>query len=617
LIVAEHHIDDIWGTDWTGARASGYGVSGIPHVRFDGKYAEIGSGDCLVSAEAYRSWIEQRLAETGGVSPVRIEGHCAISGSTLTISAVFHLLDPVALNNPRAILLVLADSLVHEGTTYDHITRIGREYPVVLEHPGSVAWVSTQMLFSPDRDIADFDFIALLQAGGGDQEIYQTARLRVATDFACRFDPAVASAVEGNATVELEGSVSNIGTMPEALTFSLDDEWGWPATFRVQGDAGFHHDPVTRVLAPGQGLDLAVRVTTDGARRIGTGCFVVRSATSGRSQPTPLRVFNGSPAILVVDADGGHQDEALVLSALEESGYLSQCWDADGAHDGMTPGFDDMHGFDVVVWHHGWQTIDLEPPQVAALIEYIATGGGLVLSSQDGLDYLPPGTFTHDYLGLGGWNNDTGASRAIGTPGDPVGDGIDAPLSYAYPQFNRADDLIPNEFGTVVLSSDDSRRIAVRADNGSTRAVVLAFCLNAMDPALPDPSNPKALLARSIEWVRQASGQGIAADRAVPVGAAVTGILPNPFLPGAGGGGAVTIRLRVPPSGASGPAQLDLFDLNGRRVRRLLDRRVSPGFWEQTWDGRDAEGRWLEAGVYQVRFTTSNGRCDARLVLLR
>jgi hypothetical protein len=197
-----------------------------------------------------------------------------------------------------------------------------------------------------------------------------------------------------------------------------------------------------------------------------------------------------------------------------------------------------------------------------------------------------------------------------------VGDGIDAALTYTYPYLNHADDLIPNAFGTVALTSEAAARIAVRADNGSTRTVVLAFCLNAMDPDQPDPSNPKTLLARSIEWLLEASGQGVRPEPPQLAVSGVTAISPNPAIPAPGGPG-LRIRLRISAAAAGNRVTLDVFDVNGRRVRGLFEGCPFAGPHALAWDGRDADGRSVAAGVYQLRLTTAEGRCDARAVLLR
>jgi len=83
---------------------------------------------------------------------------------------------------------------------------------------------------------------------------------------------------------------------------------------------------------------------------------------------------------------------------------------------------------------------------------------------------------------------------------------------------------------------------------------------------------------------------------------------PNPVLEG------TTIRFR---SSATGTARVDVFDAAGRSVR-AWDVETSPSAASSvSWDGRDASGRPVTAGVYFVRVRTGTGIGTGRLVRVR
>jgi hypothetical protein len=63
-------------------------------------------------------------------------------------------------------------------------------------------------------------------------------------------------------------------------------------------------------------------------------------------------------------------------------------------------------------------------------------------------------------------------------------------------------------------------------------------------------------------------------------------------------------------------AKLELFDVAGRRLRRLVDGRVGPGVVEVRWDGRDANGRVVGDGVYFARLTAGRRAAVLRVPLL-
>jgi hypothetical protein len=83
---------------------------------------------------------------------------------------------------------------------------------------------------------------------------------------------------------------------------------------------------------------------------------------------------------------------------------------------------------------------------------------------------------------------------------------------------------------------------------------------------------------------------------------------PNPFNP------LTTLRFRLT---EAGPVRLEIFDLTGRRVRRLLDGPQSDGEHAVAWTGRDDAGRALASGAYLAVLETAAGRITTRLALVR
>jgi len=75
-------------------------------------------------------------------------------------------------------------------------------------------------------------------------------------------------------------------------------------------------------------------------------------------------------------------------------------------------------------------------------------------------------------------------------------------------------------------------------------------------------------------------------------------------------------RLRWTLEGA-GVVQLDVLDLTGRRVRRLVRDVLPPGTHQLDWDGRDDGGRLLRPGAYFVVGQVADLAVGQRLILLR
>jgi hypothetical protein len=84
---------------------------------------------------------------------------------------------------------------------------------------------------------------------------------------------------------------------------------------------------------------------------------------------------------------------------------------------------------------------------------------------------------------------------------------------------------------------------------------------------------------------------------------------PNPFNP------TTTIAFELP---RAMEVSLDIFDLQGRLVRSLLDESpFATGGHKQVWDGRDGEGRATASGVYFYRFTAGDQKRVGKLTLLK
>lgn len=85
--------------------------------------------------------------------------------------------------------------------------------------------------------------------------------------------------------------------------------------------------------------------------------------------------------------------------------------------------------------------------------------------------------------------------------------------------------------------------------------------------------------------------------------------VPNPFNP------STTVHFQVPDGGGS--VVIDVYDIHGRRVRRLADRNFPAGPVSLAWDGRDAAGQRVASGVYFCRMTAGSFVQTRKMVLLK
>jgi len=95
---------------------------------------------------------------------------------------------------------------------------------------------------------------------------------------------------------------------------------------------------------------------------------------------------------------------------------------------------------------------------------------------------------------------------------------------------------------------------------------------------------------------------------ALPRAYALEPNFPNPFNP------VTTIEFAVPE-----PAQvrLDIYNVLGRRVARLIDAPMQAGFHERTWDGRTADGAPAPSGIYFYRLRAGAFSATRKMIMLK
>jgi WD40 repeat protein len=78
----------------------------------------------------------------------------------------------------------------------------------------------------------------------------------------------------------------------------------------------------------------------------------------------------------------------------------------------------------------------------------------------------------------------------------------------------------------------------------------------------------------------------------------------------------VHVRLGVP-SGRAGNYRVDVYDIRGRLVCRLIDGHLPAGYHESLWDCRDGEGVRVSSGVYFIRVSGGQSPLTRKTLVLR
>ena len=67
----------------------------------------------------------------------------------------------------------------------------------------------------------------------------------------------------------------------------------------------------------------------------------------------------------------------------------------------------------------------------------------------------------------------------------------------------------------------------------------------------------------------------------------------------------------------AGQVSLAIYDLVGRRVRGLEDRKLEAGRHEATWDLRDDRGMQVPAGTYFVKLRTGESALTGTVIRIK
>ena len=116
------------------------------------------------------------------------------------------------------------------------------------------------------------------------------------------------------------------------------------------------------------------------------------------------------------------------------------------------------------------------------------------------------------------------------------------------------------------------------------------------DASSLDTTDPEPLLSEMMD------------DSAGPL--ALGDLSPNPFT--------TTTRLAFAISTSSAAdVSIDVYDLNGRKVRELVSGSFAPGQYETSWDGRATDGTTVKSGIYFVLGRIGGQQVQSRVTFVR
>jgi hypothetical protein len=128
-------------------------------------------------------------------------------------------------------------------------------------------------------------------------------------------------------------------------------------------------------------------------------------------------------------------------------------------------------------------------------------------------------------------------------------------------------------------------------------------------------------VAEALNWLGHGGGASVCTDPTAATGAPIdlvrpafrttlANFAPNPLL--AGAKGKITFTMEK-----DGPANIDIFDVNGRLVKTVFDGIAQAGPNEASWNGTDFTGRDVASGVYFYRLRADAKDLSKKMVVVR
>jgi hypothetical protein len=370
--------------------------------------------------------------------------------------------------------------------------------------------------------------------------------------------------------------------------------------------------------------------------------------SADEDQFTPQVLSNGTQGVIITWHDDRNLEFDIFAQKVDTTG--AGVWTANGVTVCTAPGTKlnpviatDGAGGAVIAWEDFRDDIlsfDIYAQRVASNGSRLWTVNGVSLVEDDG-DQLAPSICSD---GSGGaivaWQDNRATlpdiyARRINSSGVPqwAADGIAVSSANGTQQIPRA---IADGAGGTIIAWEDLRTSVFNTDlyaqrvDGSGAALWtpngMAFTTAAADQANPvivsdglgglvaaweDGRNGMSsdVFAQRLNSAGIVPTTDVQMPRPRPRGFELIGIQPNPCW------SRTEIRLVLP---AAQPVTAEVFDLNGRRVRALVNGTVlTPGAQSITWDTRDQNDALVGGGLYWLRVSTPHGVASGKVTVLR
>ncbi|HEU4725351.1 MAG TPA: FlgD immunoglobulin-like domain containing protein [Candidatus Eisenbacteria bacterium] len=368
-----------------------------------------------------------------------------------------------------------------------------------------------------------------------------------------------------------------------------------------------------------------------------------------------LSCFDSLATILFVNHFSGRETSARMADALKALGYKFDTWDVNGPSSGIGNSLGGSHVGDpyrwpvtdvnsiiqykTIIWHSGdLSAFTITPEDEQVIQSWIQQSGkdrNFLISGDDvAYELATLGKDFNSFLGFtcGArftrdiWENvpqDTLHPVVTGLAGSPTA-GRSMHLNGDCPLVSRFDMVASSSTAQIsgksgaMLRYPNNQPAATRyatkyssIGSDSARAVFMGFSFNSIEEG-----GERIQLMKNIVNGYFKENACYAATAVEEEGAPGSPRFrnelfqnaPNPFNP------ETSIRYTI---SQRGPVTIDIFNVNGARVRTLVEKAHEPGVYTTRWNGTDDSGRHVASGVYFYQLRAGGVVDSKKLILLK
>ncbi|MBN1754792.1 S8 family serine peptidase [bacterium] len=386
----------------------------------------------------------------------------------------------------------------------------------------------------------------------------------------------------------LIGITNNFAYIPDIPPGETGSNASEPVRFLMYSDAIAHYTTINYTVSTEEGFSFSNQVT-----------FMI-----------------GRPEILVYDQDGGDYFEAYYFPVLDEGRMIYDYWDRDD-HGAIASS--EMNLYETIIYFTGNAVVNTVPAsEQANLSDFLVAGGNLLITGQYIGDEIGGSSFFQNYLKSihtddnlpSGWG-----FSIVGVSGEPISEGLELSTLGGSGNQISLSGISPQSGATGILrynsDANPSRFAAIKYQDPTYNYKVIncGFGLEGIGNSYGD--SLKILVFNMLEWFGYypgIDGKPLTLPRDYRLFS-----YPNPF------NSYTRILYEVDGTGKDGSVHVELtvYDLLGNLVKRLVDKKLSPGPKATVWEGTDESGNEVSSGLYLVGISTPNYNDMLKIMLLK